>query len=167
MSIPLDAPDHERYMLKTLNFIAFTFIITALAGCQKDAPTATPAAVDARITISGATEQGHFFVEITPSPAPIPFQELFALDVRVLDADKKPLSQVAIDDVRAIMPSHKHGMNVKPEITDQGDGKFHVEGMRFHMRGDGDDGLWVIELVINHQGVIDQTAFEVQCCTSP
>lgn len=118
-------------------------------------------------TFAGMTAQKKFFVEVSPTPNPIPFQQLFALDVQILDAHKQPLDGASIDDVRAIMPAHNHGMNVKPEVTPQGGGKFRIEGMRFHMRGDGEDGLWVLELVINHQGTIDQTAFEIQCCTTP
>ncbi len=137
------------------------FSISILCGCERDTP---PARTVAPKTLEGLTAREKFFVTITPEPSPIPFQELFALNVKVTDAQKNPIENVSIDDVRAIMPAHNHGMNVKPEITATGNGTFRVEGMRFHMRGDGEDGLWVLELVINHRGVIDQTSFEVQCC---
>jgi type I restriction enzyme R subunit len=48
------------------------------------------------------------------------------------------------------------------EKTDEG--SFTVRGMRFHMQGEGEHGLWVVEAVLNREGTIDQTKFDVQCC---
>ena len=36
--------------------------------------------------------------------------------------------------------------------------------MRFHMKGDGPDGHWVIHLVVNGSDGIDEAKFDVQCC---
>lgn len=118
-----------------------------------------------------ATRDEHFHVLVRPSPAPIPFQQLFSLDVQIFqDAERRPVhAQVSLDDVRSTMPAHNHGMNVKPIIKPHPDGtvgKFLVEGMRYHMRGDGEDGLWVLELVIqdSQQGLIDRATISTPCC---
>jgi hypothetical protein len=154
-------------MLKNTYILSLCMLVALACDTTKPPPKEPAQPVPPPSKLAGMTAQKKFFVEVSPTPTPIPFQQLFALDVQISGADKQPLEGASIDDVRAIMPAHNHGMNVKPEVTAQGGGKFRVEGMRFHMRGDGDDGLWVLELVINHQGTIDQTAFEVQCCTTP
>ena len=117
----------------------------------------------------GKTERGEFVVKYKPSPNPIPFQKHFTLELEVYDAKdtSKPLEGVKIDQVRAIMPAHNHGMKVEPKIEEVAPGKFKVDGMRFHMQGPGKDGLWVLEAVVNHDGRIDQTKFELQCCRQP
>ncbi len=115
---------------------------------------------------AGPTENDTFYVTYTPTPNPIPFQELFSLDVEVFasKARENHIEGVSLDQVRAIMPAHDHGMKVEPKIERVGPGKFRVRGMRFHMQGAGEDGRWVLEMVLNDGGRIDQTAFEVQCC---
>lgn len=115
---------------------------------------------------AGLSEGEHFFVEITPDPNPIPFQELFTLELRVLDPSDKEtlLADVQVDQVRATMPAHKHGMKVKPSITARGDGTFLVEGMKFHMQGPREHGRWVIEAVLNDGERVDKVSYAVQCC---
>jgi len=119
-------------------------------------------------TRSGPTSNGHYVVEVVPEPNPIPFQELFELTVRVWQSDRRaePAESVALDQVRARMPAHDHGMKTAPEIREQKPGEFVVEGMRFHMRGSGEDGRWVLELVLNGDQGIDEASFEYQCCVS-
>lgn len=114
----------------------------------------------------GATEGDHFYVVVTPQPNPIPFQELFELEVEVFEDESReePAGEVALDQVRAEMPAHNHGMNVEPTIEEQGDGRFLVEGMRFHMQGDGEDGHWVLELVLSQDDLVDRAKFDLQCC---
>ncbi|MGM0559392.1 MAG: hypothetical protein ACQEVA_23615 [Myxococcota bacterium] len=117
-------------------------------------------------SFAGLSENENFYVEITPEPNPIPFQELFTLEIRVLDpSDKKtPVEGVSIDQVRATMPAHKHGMKVKPEAQKQDDGTFLVDGMKFHMQGPGEHGRWVIEAVLNDGETVEKVSYDVQCC---
>lgn len=117
-------------------------------------------------TMKGKSEGGNFYVVVTPEPNPIPFQELFTLDVKVYESDKaeKLVEGVSVDQVRVTMPAHGHGMKTEPKVTKNEDGSFTVEGMKFHMQGEGDDGLWVVETVLNEDGTIDQAKFDVQCC---
>lgn len=112
------------------------------------------------------TKDKKFFVSYTPSINPIPFQELFDLEIKVLTAQepRKPVADAKLDDVRATMPAHKHGMKVKPTIEAAGPGTFRVKGMRFHMRGDGEHGLWALEVVAREGETIDVARFDLQCC---
>lgn len=114
------------------------------------------------------SENKHYWVEYTPSINPIPFQKLFDLDVKVFDGkDKKtPIATAKLDQVRAIMPAHKHGMNVKPVVESKGKGQFQVKGMRFHMKGQGEHGQWVLEMIINDGKTIDTVKYDLQCCRS-
>ncbi|MEX0283350.1 MAG: hypothetical protein AB3N23_01945 [Paracoccaceae bacterium] len=65
-----------------------------------------------------------------------------------VDMDKVPVSapfsvfiQVCAEsgpiklDFDADMPTHQHGMNYTPQITDLGDGEFQASGVVFHMPG--------------------------------
>lgn len=115
---------------------------------------------------TGSTENGDYVVEVVPEPNPIPFQQLFELQVRVFEdeAGGTPADEVGLDQVRARMPAHAHGMKTSPSISKQGPGEFRVEGMRFHMRGEGEDGRWVLKLVVNGPAGIDRANFEYQCC---
>jgi len=128
-----------------------------------DAPN--PSGIPEDQSGAGMTKQGKFYVTFAPTKNPIPFQDLFGLEVGVFAPDKKtPAKTAKLDQVRAIMPAHKHGMNVEPEVKATGEGTFAVSGMRFHMQGEGDDGKWVLELVINDGNDIDTFSHELQCC---
>ena len=115
---------------------------------------------------SGPTENGTYYLEVVPKPNPIPFQELFELEVRVRRADDhdQPVESAKLDEVRATMPAHDHGMKTEPEVASAEPGIFTVQGMRFHMRGDSEDGRWLLHLVVNGPDGIDQAKFDVQCC---
>ncbi|QDG50373.1 hypothetical protein FIV42_06385 [Persicimonas caeni] len=117
-------------------------------------------------TMKGKTEGGNFYVVVTPKPNPIPFQELFELDVKVYETEKaeKLVEGVELDQVRATMPAHKHGMKTEPKVAKNEDGSFTVTGMKFHMQGEGEHGYWLVETVLNKDGTIDQAKFDVQCC---
>ncbi|MGI9303222.1 MAG: hypothetical protein ACR2RB_11010 [Gammaproteobacteria bacterium] len=116
--------------------------------------------------LQGITKNGRYFVRVEPEPPVIPFQELFELKVTVYDGDdhSKRLDDVELARVDAIMTAHGHGMTTQSEVTKDADGAFRVRGMKFHMQGDGEDGLWVIRLLV--RGELDDTAeLNVQCCS--
>lgn len=117
-------------------------------------------------SMRGATKGGHFHLVATPLPNPIPFQKLFEIDVQVFRAGdtETPAADAALDQVRATMPAHRHGMKNEPEIEALGGGKFRVKGMRFHMQGPGQDGHWLLEFVVREGSTIDSAQFDLQCC---
>ncbi len=115
----------------------------------------------------GWSNRNEFYVSLTPSPNPVPFQQLFALKVTVYEDDTKqtPMDDVAVDQVRAVMPAHDHGMKVDPSVkSTDSTGQFRIEGMRWHMKGPGKDGHWKLELVLNAGSTIDTASFDFQCC---
>ncbi len=60
----------------------------------------------------------------------------FALEVQLCEGrDGRNVSTALLVKTDASMPEHKHGMNYRPIVSPQGDGRFLVEGMMFHMAG--------------------------------
>ncbi len=64
----------------------------------------------------------------------VPLNDLFELEVTVLDKDGNPAKDKGLM-VNSCMPDHNHCMFVKPEVEKLGDGKFLVKGLKFHMQG--------------------------------
>lgn len=66
-------------------------------------------------------------------PSPVVAGEHFEVDFAVCPRANAP----APDAVRvdATMPEHRHGMNYRPTIVAQGDGRYKAQGMLFHMSG--------------------------------
>jgi len=153
-----------------------TAVLLATAACKRSPGSKSSGAerpgrqsladIPADQSRAAVTERRQYFLEVEPRPNPIPFQELFELRVRVWqsDARERPVETARLDDVRARMPAHDHGMKTAPESERTGSGEFTVQGMRFHMQGLGEDGRWVVEVVVDGPAGIDRASFEVQCC---
>lgn len=115
----------------------------------------------------GKSEGGHFWVSYKPTPNPIPFEDSFDLELKVFKGEDQqtPLATAKLDQVRATMPSHNHGMKVEPTIVPGASpGTFLIQGMRFHMQGKGEDGRWLLEFVLRDGATIETASFDVQCC---
>lgn len=96
---------------------------TATAACGD----ALPAAGRQRLETPDLT------LVFAPRPAPVPLGRPFALAIQLCPAQGQPLpDRLAVD---AEMPAHRHGMNYRPTVTAQGDGRFVAEGLMFHMPG--------------------------------
>ena len=105
--------------------------------------------------------EGSYYVTYTPTPDPIPVSELFTVDVEVY-ASSEMSSMVSGADlsITAAMPTHGHGMTTEPKITDNGDGTYTIEGMKFHMPSDPQNP-WTIDLTVEKEGVSDVAKFKV------
>ena len=93
-----------------------------------DSTTGLPATVD--------SDGGTFRLAIKPSRSPVPFNELFELQVdvsllRKLD-DPNPL-WLSLD---ATMPGHGHGMNTHVRVDGPDKGRFIIRGLLLHMSGE-------------------------------
>ncbi|ROP99658.1 hypothetical protein EDC65_1442 [Stella humosa] len=66
----------------------------------------------------------------TPLLAP---SQMFTLQVAVCGREGGPAP--ALVRVGAWMPEHGHGMNYAPLLSDEGEGRWRVDGMMFHMPG--------------------------------
>jgi len=79
---------------------------------------------------------GSFVIRWATSPAPLPLNEPFELNVDVIvRADIVDDGNPVWLDVDARMPAHAHGMNTRPKVQDLGGGRFVVKGLLFHMAG--------------------------------
>ncbi len=102
---------------------------------------------------------GSFYIVYSPTPDPVPLNQLFRLSLAVYEGDSRR-SQPAADTellVRGWMPEHEHGMNLVPEVRPLGGGRFAVEGMLFHM-----PGRWQLEVEIRRSGAAERATFEIQ-----
>lgn len=102
------------------------------------------------------TLKKRFKVIYTPLPDPIPLNKHFRLKVQVQTPQNKIIPDAKIT-LKATMPAHNHGMNVKPKIKQLKDKVFEVKGLLFHMPGE-----WQIEVDVNHKGLKDKAVFRVQ-----
>ena len=76
---------------------------------------------------------GAFVVAWRSTPAAIPRNEEFALDVWLLfDGQPRQVSQLGIS---GWMPDHGHGMLRSVRAEPRPDGSYHVDNMLLHMRG--------------------------------
>lgn len=66
-------------------------------------------------------------------PAKIPVGAHFSLEILV--CPKAGAAMPADIKADASMPEHRHGMNYKPSIAEEGGGRFRSEGWLFHMPG--------------------------------
>jgi len=106
----------------------FALFFSTFALAAPEANTTLPATVD--------SEGGTFRLKLKPSRTPVPFNELFELQVDVsllhpLD-DPNPL-WLGVD---ATMPGHGHGMNTHARIEGPEKGRFIISGLLLHMTGE-------------------------------
>jgi len=159
---------HARVML-----VAIAMTLAGPAGCGRGAadepPPATSAASAGAPAVGAAggaatvapreiTSSAGTYHVICVMPDPVPLNEPFDLEVRVLDGSDRvtPADQIDLV-VDGRMPEHRHGMNVEPLVTRRGDGRFEIEGMRFHM-----PGYWEIHLdAVAPDGAIERAQIAV------
>ena len=89
-----------------------------------------------------------------PGDGGISWNKHFSLDLIIKPEKGDPGTLKVLVD--ADMPAHKHGMNTKPEMVNQGDMRHHVDGMLFHMKGD-----WVITVEVTSKGRTEKAEFPV------
>ncbi|MEZ4266787.1 MAG: FixH family protein [Myxococcota bacterium] len=107
---------------------------------------------------SGAvmTAGGSYSVRFQTTPDPLPLNEHFDMVITVegAGAGAAVATEVSVD---ATMPLHGHGMNVLPTVEAQGDGRFVVEGMLFHM-----PGQWRLVVRVGTGDGAEDAVFEVE-----
>jgi len=113
----------------------------------------------------GVTERGLFVVEVEVVPGPVHLNEPFELSV-TLKAGAEPARVLPGRTllVEGWMPGHGHGMLRQSQVDDLGDGRYRVRGMLFHMPGEWELRIKVIETRIEEEFRVvedDQVSFEV------
>lgn len=76
-----------------------------------------------------AVHQGGIHVAWRSEPGVIRPGQPFVLQLRVCPSDATLLR------VDATMPEHRHGMNYRPSLQSLGDGRWHAQGLLWHMSG--------------------------------
>jgi len=95
---------------------------------------------------------GNYTIIFSPATANMPLNEYFDMEVYVRGQTKQVLDYSLELQIDAGMKTHNHGMNISPNITALGKGKFKVEGMLFHMPGN-----WFLRFLVS-RGVISDKA---------
>jgi hypothetical protein len=93
----------------------------------------------------------------------VPTNEHFALEAWLWRVEREgdeerlvPLPGAAVF-VSGWMPAHSHGMLVRPEPVDQGDGSYRVDGMLLHMRGH-----WQLFFDVIEEGLSERVSFDLE-----
>jgi hypothetical protein len=107
--------------------------------------------VEARAAIPApgvwTSRSGDFRLRFSSNLDPLVINRIHNWVLEVATADGKPVADARISLVGG-MPDHDHGLPTQPRVTRYlGDGKYLLEGMRFHMPGD-----WEILVTIETPG---------------
>lgn len=162
----------QRMIRNLVLFGLISGIGLALSSCRSNgekqaAPTTQPgpasrpsttASPDAMESETGAalSASGAYSVRYFTQPSPIPLNEMFAINVHIINTrTNEPADDVSLS-VDGRMPEHRHGMNVDPIVTKTGPGTFRVEGMLFHM-----PGRWEIHFDLTRGGMTERAWYEV------
>ena len=105
---------------------------------------AAPLAARAECAADGKTStlmsEGPVQVVVQPRPQPIEVGRPFELLLTLCPA------QAELVRVDATMPAHRHGMNYRPSVHKEGEGRWRVEGLLWHM-----SGLWELQVHVKLQ----------------
>jgi len=113
------------------------------------------------LSTSAESDGGTFFVMYSTSPETVARSESFSATFMVHDAQdhNEMLMDAVVTSVDAVMPSHNHGMNVVPEVTDNGNGTFTASPLEFMM-----SGHWEIYAEVSRGDISEKATFHVICC---
>jgi len=81
---------------------------------------------------------------------------IFSAIATVTDATSNAPLTGATFKLDATMPEHKHGMMTQPRVTELGDGRYKVEGLKLHM-----PGRWVFQADLEGPAGKETVSFEV------
>ena len=136
------------FLLATMNF-GFT-------ACSPPLPPSEATSIsEVSETNEALSAGGNYRVSYAADPHPIPLNVHFEISVNVVSTndDTKPITI----EVSADMPAHGHGINTAPSVQDQGNGKFSVEGLLFHMKGDWELYVDIIDGPVRERAVFPIT----------
>jgi len=96
------------------------------------------------------SKRGTFKISFDAELDPIPINKIhsWVLTVRTVSGDLVASAEIS---VLGGMPLHDHGMPTRPRVTENlGDGRYRLEGMRFHMNGG-----WEVSVTVKADGKVD------------
>ena len=130
--------------MRTIKFLSLLLLLICSIGNPGQAETTKP------------TENKRFQVGFTSRLEPISINTMHAWVINVEDANGQPVSDAEIS-IDGGMPSHDHGLPSQPQVTrNAGNGKYLVEGMKFHM-----GGAWTVTVTVTHGNIRDQVTFNL------
>jgi hypothetical protein len=97
-----------------------------------------------------ASKRGTFKISFEAELDPIPINKIhsWVLTVRTVSGDPVTTAEIS---VLGGMPLHDHGMPTRPRVTENlGEGRYRLEGMRFHM-----NGQWEVSVTVKADGKVD------------
>ena len=89
------------------------------------------------------SERGLFRVAYESQLVPIAINRMHSWTLSVTDQDGAPVTGAEIA-IKGGMPQHNHGLATAPTIEPAGEGRYLLQGLRFHMMG-----YWELELTID------------------
>lgn len=123
---------------KPVRVILFIIALSSLASINANAET----------TWENNSHPPGLTVRLNSLQSPLPLNQMHQWEIQITDAQGDPVDKADIT-VSGGMPEHDHGLATSPRVTQSlGDGKFLLEGMRFHM-----PGLWKlnVNIIVNQQ----------------
>ena len=136
--------------------LVILLLAVSIAGCQPESYEEISIEISQTQPIREAiTNEGNYTVRYVPNPSPLPLNEHFTIEVEVTP---KANDQKAIEiEVDADMPAHGHGINTAPTIRNEGSGKFIVDGLLFHMKGEWELYIDILDGPVRERAVFPIT----------
>jgi hypothetical protein len=122
-----------------------------IPGCQQETVQveSTPARVE--------TVSGKYLIQYQFNPDSVPKNEHFSVKISLSLKNENTMPDGLTIKVNADMPSHGHGMNTEPEIKQLSSGEFLVDGLLFHMGGD-----WELYIDVMEDGIPDRATIPLK-----
>ncbi len=127
--------------------VLMVFLVVMTSACDVGVQSTQTIA----LPMEAETASGSYQVSCLFNPSPIPRNEHVSMTVTVQRSNGAVLPSEISIKVDADMPSHGHGINTEPEITKISDGKYEVKGLLFHMGGD-----WELYIDLIEDGIPDR-----------
>ena len=97
-----------------------------------------------------STRRGVYKISFEAELDPLEINKIHAWVLSVRTSSGDPVTTAEIS-VLGGMPLHDHGMPTRPRVTEYlGDGRYRLEGMRFHM-----NGRWEVSVTVKADGKVD------------
>ncbi|MBC52992.1 MAG: auxin-binding protein [Gammaproteobacteria bacterium] len=133
-------------------YLRLTVIIASLA--LVPATVARGATVDEPLT--AVSQPAGLRVSMVSELQPLAINQMHSWVISLHNAQGEPINDAVIQ-VDGGMPLHNHGLATSPQVTGRlGEGRYHLQGVRFHMNGD-----WELRLQIQHDSVTYRTTFNL------
>jgi len=97
-----------------------------------------------------SSRRGVYTISFEAELDPIEINRIHAWVLTVRTSSGDPVTRAEIS-VLGGMPMHDHGMPTRPRVTEYlGEGRYRLEGMRFHM-----SGRWEVSVTVKADGKVD------------